>query len=228
MGISSSVYAAVAVAITALVAGCGNGSSGGSGDGADAGPDPLGRSVGAACAEPSTLVCGLDEQRAPTGDVLACEKGVLVKSFSCPGGACGTLAGHAGVRCGASTFVAVGGACEEEGSAACVPDRTAVAVCRSKTWTEGHHCGSPLCDFLAGEGGVTRAQCGPEDLYSLGDHCTFPFGHGVCAADHAAVLNCRDDGTTQVLYACTAAQTCKQVELDGAPAIECYPPAPMP
>jgi hypothetical protein len=223
LGFSAFTVAAIAVAFVA----CSSSSeSPGSFETTDVdGGEQLDRTVGAVCA-PNVLVCELDASHTATGNALLCTDGKLAMAFTCPSGeACATLQGTGGVECGPVVLVTLGGACEQESTVACVTDKTAVALCQNGAWVSGHRCGNVGCDFFTGPDGVSRPQCGPDDVYSLGDLCSFPAGHGVCSADGTAQLECGANGKTDVIYDCASlGKSCKNVVVDAGAGVECYPP----
>lgn len=177
---------------------------------------------GAACVTIGELVCELDGSKAATGAVLACKAGTWAKAFSCAAGqACGTQAGHTSVSCGTTSLAPADTMCPLADSAACSPDLGAVVICSGGKWTAAHHCSPTTCRFAPGADGVGRAQCGADDVYSVGDACAFASGHGVCSSDHTAILGC-ESGVTKVSTACTApTPTCAVATVDGGPAIQC-------
>ena len=68
---------------------------------------------------------------------------------------------------------------------------------------------------------MARARCGDDDVYAVGDVCSFPAGHGVCSSDHTAILDC-ESGVTKVAVACAApTPTCALATVDGGPSIQC-------
>ena len=171
----SFVLGCLALGFASLAAAACSSSSGSPGatEGADGG-DQIVRNVGATCTA-GAMVCELDGSRNPTGNALVCQDGKLALAFACPSGqTCGTLSGDGGVSCGGVALVGLGGPCDAQGSAACVSDHSAVALCEGDVWVVGHHCGAA--------------------------------------------------GTTGVLYACDASQTCQTVTVDGGAGVECYPP----